>query len=125
MSNATLNFDNSQADDDATVLALLNDWPDGTPKSHSTAFTAHFDGQPSCMATKAELANAKHALTATRTQEEQRLQGKSNGTLLGLSAKADEAIRRRRSQISIDPNPQATADKIAKLVGRANHQRSQ
>ncbi len=122
MSNATLNFDNSQ---DAAALAMLQDWPDGTPKSRGNGFTAHWDGQASCMATKAELANAKHALTATRTQEEQRLQGKSNGTLLGLSAKADEEIRRRRSQISIDPNPQATADKIAKLVGRANHQRSQ
>ena len=106
------------------MTAIKKRWPDGSPKSFGNAFTAYLDGKPSCMATKAELANAKHALIAQRTQDEQRLQGKSNGTLYGLSNRADEEIRRRRQQISIDPNPQATSDKIARLVGRANHQRS-
>ena len=107
------------------MTAAKKRWPDGTPKSFGNSFTAHLDGKSSCMATRAELANARHALIAQRTQDEQRLQGKSNGTLYGISNKSDEEMCRRRSQISIDPNPQQTADKIARLVGRANHQRSQ
>ena len=40
--------------------------------------------------------------------------------------KGDERVRqRRRSQISIDPDPQASAIKQAKLIGRNNHARSQ
>lgn len=37
--------------DDSQALRLLNDWPDGTAKSFGTAFTAHFDGEKSCMCT--------------------------------------------------------------------------
>ena len=108
-----------------TELALLNDWPCGTPKSFGNAFTAYLDGQPSCMATRAELANARQSLVSSRSVEEQRSMGRAHNTLYGLSSRADEEIRRRRQQISIDPNPQQPADKIARLVGRANHQRSQ
>lgn len=125
MSNTPQVFDISQATDDAAVLALLNDWPDGTPKSFNTAFTAHYDGQPSCMATPQQLANARHGLIATRNVELQRAAGRDVGALHGLSAKSDEAIRRFRQQISIDPNPQASADKQARLRGRSNQARSQ
>lgn len=37
---------------DQAALDLLNDWPDGTPKSFGNAFTAHFDGERSCMCTQ-------------------------------------------------------------------------
>jgi hypothetical protein len=32
---------------------LLNDWPDGTPKSFNNEFTAHWDGKNSHMMTNA------------------------------------------------------------------------
>ena len=115
-------FDNSQDD---LALAMLQDWPDGTPKSRNNAFSAHWDGQPSCMATPAVLANAKHALTATANVERARLAGRDLAAIHGISAKSDELVRRYRQQISIDPNPQSSADKQARLRGRSNAARSQ
>ena len=120
--SAPLNFENSQ---DAAALAMLQDWPDGTPKSRGNAFSAHWDGQPSCIATPTVLANAKHSINSTRNVEQQRLTGRDYSTLYGISAKADESVRRYRQQISIDPNPQASADKQARLRGKPNTARSQ
>ena len=122
MSNAPSSFDNSQ---DAQALAMLQDWPDGTPKSRNNAFSSHWDGQPSCICTPTVLANARHALIATANVERARLEGRDLSAIHGISAKADESVRRYRQQISIDPNPQASADKQSRLRGRSNAARSQ
>ena len=42
---------------DHQATALLNHWPDGTPKSFGNAFTGHYDGQRSCMLSKSEIAH--------------------------------------------------------------------
>ncbi|MEY4345266.1 MAG: hypothetical protein RL032_1098 [Pseudomonadota bacterium] len=107
------------------MTAVKKRWPDGTPRSQGNAFSAHLDGRPSVFGTLVALANAQHSINSTRNVEQQRLTGRDYSTLYGISAKADESVRRYRQQISIDPNPQASADKQAKLRGRSNQARSQ
>jgi hypothetical protein len=81
---------------DAQALALLNDWPDGTPKSFGTDFTAHHDGQPSMFGldrwNRPNESGLTVAQTSSMAREKAEATGSRMGRIKGMSARADRRM---------------------------------
>jgi hypothetical protein len=75
---------------------FLNDWPDGTKKSFGTAFTAHWDSDPSIFLldrffrphNMAEGGKSRSEV-ASASREKQEASGVNVGTVIGLSKESD------------------------------------
>ena len=93
--------------------------------SKNNAFTDWRDGRPSIFCVKGQQDAASLQINATKLVEKKRKDGTDKSNLGSLSKKTSGAMHHKsrailaisKNQISIDPNPQASADKTRRIKG--------